>query len=124
MNKKPIKRAIFRLNIVFSLYFKIRVKNFTPQNNSLFRSTSCFGVTKIIISISLQKSLKCVRTLKKTAPQYNLNYFICKKTRKTNNGLSYRFAALNKIIHKMTLISNSMLVFKKNEHFCFSSSIA
>ena len=32
---------------VFSLYFKIRVKKFTPQNHSLFRSTSCFGVTKI-----------------------------------------------------------------------------
>ena len=35
-------------------------KNFTPQNHSLFRSTSCFGVTKITTPIWLQKSWKCV----------------------------------------------------------------
>ena len=41
-------------------------KNFTPQNHSLFRSTSCFGVTKITTPIWLQKSWKCVnRSLKK-----------------------------------------------------------
>ena len=35
-------------------------KNFTPQNHSLFRSISCFGVTKITTPIWLQKSWKCV----------------------------------------------------------------
>ena len=44
----------------FSLYFKIGRKNFTLQNRSLFRSTSCFGVTKITTPIWLQKSWKCV----------------------------------------------------------------
>ena len=45
------EKADFCSNTVFSLYFKIGAKNFTPQNNSLFRSTSCFGVTKITTSI-------------------------------------------------------------------------
>ena len=40
---------------IFSLYFKIRVKKFTPRNHSLFRSTSCLGVTKITTRIWLQK---------------------------------------------------------------------
>ena len=38
-------------NTVFSHYFKIRAKKFTPQNHSLFRSISCFGVTKITTPI-------------------------------------------------------------------------
>ena len=42
------KLASFCSNTVSSLYFKIRVKNFIPQNHhSLFRSTSRFGVTKV-----------------------------------------------------------------------------
>ena len=39
---------------------KLERKNFTPQNHSLFRSISCFGVTKITTPIWLQKSWKCV----------------------------------------------------------------
>ena len=31
----------------FSHYFKVRAKNFTQQNQSVFRCTSCFEVTKI-----------------------------------------------------------------------------
>ena len=41
---KPQERLKFRSNTVFSLYFKIRAKNITPQNHSLFCSTSCFGM--------------------------------------------------------------------------------
>ena len=33
------------------LELKIRAKKFTPQNDSLFSSTSCFGLTKITTSI-------------------------------------------------------------------------
>ena len=33
------------------LTLKIERKIFTPQNHSLFRSTSCFGVTKITTPI-------------------------------------------------------------------------
>ena len=49
--KTTSEKAHFCSNTVFSLYFKFRAKNFTPQNHSLFRSTSCFGVTKITTPI-------------------------------------------------------------------------
>ena len=61
VNKKTTREKVnFRLNTVFSLYFKIRAKNFTPRNHSFFRSTSSFGVTEITTPILLQKSWKCV----------------------------------------------------------------
>ena len=31
----------------YTVNLKLEQKNFTPQNHSPFRSTSCFGVTKI-----------------------------------------------------------------------------
>ena len=43
VNKITSEKANFCSNTVFSL---LRGKNFTPQNHSLFGSTSCFGVTK------------------------------------------------------------------------------
>ena len=49
--KTTSEKANFCSNTVFSVYFKIRVKNFTLQNHSLFLSTSCFGVTKITTPI-------------------------------------------------------------------------
>ena len=49
--KTTSEKANFCSNTDFSLYFKNRVKKFTPQDHSLFRSTSCFGVTKITTSI-------------------------------------------------------------------------
>ena len=48
--KTTSEKANFCSNTLFSLYFKIRLKNFTPQNHSLFRST-CSGVTKIATPI-------------------------------------------------------------------------
>ena len=45
------EKAKFCSNTVTSLYFNLEQKNFTPQNHSLFRSTSCLGVTKITIPI-------------------------------------------------------------------------
>ena len=64
--KTTSEKANFCSNTVFSPYFKFRAKNFTPQNHSLFRSISCFGVTKITTPIWLQKSWKCVnRSFKK-----------------------------------------------------------
>ena len=51
---------------VFSLYFNLEQKKFTPQNHSLFRSISCFGVTKITTPISTSKIMKmCEQILKK-----------------------------------------------------------
>ena len=43
VNKKTSEKAKFCSNIVFSLYFNVRAKKFTPQNHSLFHSTSCFA---------------------------------------------------------------------------------
>ena len=52
VNKKTSsEKAHFCSNTVFSLYFEIRAKKITPQNHSLFRSTSCFVVTKITTPI-------------------------------------------------------------------------
>ena len=63
--QKPPPRNQFCSNTVFSLYFKIRARKI-PQNHSLFRSISCFGVTKITTPIWLEKSWKCEQILKKT----------------------------------------------------------
>ena len=49
--KTTTEKPNFCSNTIFSLYFKIRAKKFTPQNHSLFRSISCFGVTKITTPI-------------------------------------------------------------------------
>ena len=54
--KTTSQKTNFCSNTDFSLYFKIRAKKITPQKHSLFRSNSCFGVTKIPTPISLQKS--------------------------------------------------------------------
>ena len=45
--KTTSEKANFCSNTVLSLYLKNRAKKFTPQNHSLFRSISFFGVTKI-----------------------------------------------------------------------------
>ena len=48
MNKKSLARKrIFVQPPFCSSTLKLEQNNFTPQNYSLFRSTSCFGVTKI-----------------------------------------------------------------------------
>ena len=67
VNKKPLARKRIFVQTPFShSTLNLERKNFTPQNHSLFRSTSCFGKTKITTPIWLQKSWKCVnRSLKK-----------------------------------------------------------
>ena len=61
VNKKPLARKLIFVQTPFShSTLKLERKNFTPQNHSLFRSISCFGVTKITTPIWLQKSWKCV----------------------------------------------------------------
>ena len=48
VNKKPLARKRIFVQTPFShSTLKLERKNFTPQNHSLFRFTSCFGVTKI-----------------------------------------------------------------------------
>ena len=49
--KTASEKANFCSNTVFSLHFKFEQKKFTPQNHLLFRSFSCFGVTKITTQI-------------------------------------------------------------------------
>ena len=49
--KTTSEKANFCSNTVFSLTLNLERKNFTPQNHSLFRSISCFGVTKITTPI-------------------------------------------------------------------------
>ena len=58
--KTTSEKANFCSNTVLSLYFKLERKNLMPRNHSLFRSISCFGVTKITTPIWLQKSWNCV----------------------------------------------------------------
>ena len=84
-NKKPLPRNRIFVQTPFSHSTLKLVRNkFTPQNHSLFRSISCFGVTRIPTPIWLQKSWKCVNRSwkKKTAPQYNSNSLKCKKKTK------------------------------------------
>ena len=50
--KSPREKTKISSNNVFSLSFKTRVKKIhVAKNNSTFRSTSCFGVTKITTPI-------------------------------------------------------------------------
>ena len=52
VNKKPLARKRISVQTAFShSTSKIEQKNSTPQNHSLFRSISCFGVTKITTPI-------------------------------------------------------------------------
>ena len=52
VNKKPLARNRNLLQTPFShSTLNLERKNFTPQNHSLFRSISCFGVTKITTPI-------------------------------------------------------------------------
>ena len=61
VNKKQPARKRFVVQTPFShSTLKLERKKFTPKNHSLFRSISCFGVTKITTPIWLQKSWKCV----------------------------------------------------------------
>ena len=87
-NKKPLPRNRTFVQSQFShSTLKLEREKFTPQNHSLFRSTSCFGVTKITTPIWLQESWKCVNRSfkKKTVPQYNSNSLNCKKGEHLNN---------------------------------------
>ena len=43
-NKKSLAR---KRKFVQPAFSQFRAKQFTPQNHSPFRSTSCFGITKI-----------------------------------------------------------------------------
>ena len=49
--KTTTEKPNFCSNTIFAFYIKNRAKTFTPQNYSLFRSFSCFGVTKITTPI-------------------------------------------------------------------------
>ena len=52
VNKKPLARKRIFVQTPFShSTLKLERNKFTPQNQSLFRSTSCFGVTKITTPI-------------------------------------------------------------------------
>ena len=61
--KTTHEKENFCSNSIFSFYFKIKAKkNSRQKNHSLFRSISCFDVTKTTAPIWLQKSWKCVNT--------------------------------------------------------------
>ena len=52
VNKKPVPRnRIFVQTPLSHSTLKLERKNFTPQKHSLFRSISCFRVTKITTPI-------------------------------------------------------------------------
>ena len=91
VNKKPLPRNRIFVQTPFShSTLKLERKNCTPQNHSLFRSISCFGVTKITTPIWLQKSWKCVnRSLKKKTARLNTIQilWIVKKKKRYNSRL-------------------------------------
>ena len=52
VNKKPLARKQIFVQTPFShSTLRLEQKNITPQNRSLFRSISCFSVTKITTPI-------------------------------------------------------------------------
>ena len=55
VNKKPLARKRFFVQTPFSQStLNLERKNFTPQNHSLFRSTSFFGVTKSLLQFDFK----------------------------------------------------------------------
>ena len=85
--KTTSEKANFCSNTVFSLYFKIRAKKLTPQDHSLFRSTSCFGVTKITIQLDFRNHENVWTDLKKRQRPNTVQILWIVKT--------YRLAAIN-----------------------------
>ena len=72
VNKKPLARKRIFVQTPFSHSTSdLEQKSFTPQNHSLFRSTSCLGVTKITTPIWLQKSWNVWTDLKKKHSRKN-----------------------------------------------------
>ena len=71
VNKKPLARKRIFVQTQISHSTLLERKKFTPQNHSLFRSISCFGVTKITTPIWLQKSWKCVNRFSKKIQRPN-----------------------------------------------------
>ena len=109
VNKKTTsKKANFWSNTVFSLYFKIRAKKFTPQNHSLY---FLFWRDQNHYSKVASKIMKMCEQIfkKKTAPQYNSNSLNCKKHYVPNNS-RYRFAAIKNW--------TSLVTFALHRSFC------
>ena len=99
LNKKTTTE---KANFCFKHRFLTTLKSeqiFTSQKPWFFRSTSCFGVTKITTPNRLQKTWKRVNRffLKKTAPQYNSNSLNCKNQENRNIAqLSLQLRSYNK----------------------------
>ena len=82
VSKKPLARKRIFVQTPFShSTLNLEQKNFTPQNHSLFRSISCFGVNKITTPIRLQKSWKCEQILKKDSARIQFKFFEFSKKR-------------------------------------------
>ena len=97
--KTTTEKPNFCSNTVSHSTLKLEREKFTPQNHSLFRSISCFGVTKITTPIWLQKSWTCVnRSYKKRQHPNTIQilWIVKKNQEKANNSPSYRCAAINK----------------------------
>ena len=79
VNKRsPAIKRIFVQTPFSHSTLKLERKNFTSQNHSFFRSTSCFGMPKNHYSNLTSKIMKmCKQIFKKTAPQYNSNSLNC-----------------------------------------------
>ena len=76
-NKKSLarKRIFQTSNVVFSLYFKIKAANLTPQKQSVFRSTSSFGVTKITTPVTSKIMKTWEQIFKKDSAQIGFKFF-------------------------------------------------
>ena len=81
--KYPLARKrIFVQKPISQSTIKLEQKNVTPQSHSLFRSISCFGVTKITTPVWLHKSWKYVsRSEKRQRPNTIQTLRIVKKRR-------------------------------------------
>ena len=100
VDKKPQARKPIFVQTLFShSTLKLKRKKFTPQNHSLFRSTSCLRDQNHYSNLTSKIMKMCEQILKKkTAPQYNSNSLNCKKNKeKANNSPSYHCAAIKKM---------------------------
>ena len=77
VNKKTTsEKTIFVQTPFWHSTLNLEQKKFTPQNHSLFRSTSCFGVTKITTPIWLHGIMEmCEQILKKDSVPIQFKFF-------------------------------------------------
>ena len=79
VSKKPLARKRIFVQLPFSCSTWNLEQKITLQNHSLFRSTSCFGVTKITTPIDFKIMKMCEQILKKDSAPIQFKFFELEK---------------------------------------------